>query len=107
MTWSQTPVVSYLLAFVLLWVAPYSHLRLMPSTKSRVSAFYAVTAYYPNDHDYTFFGALYRPCILDLTQLRTSITGFAREPHYCPVGYTLGRWDYSVSQPVGTEAPTG
>ena len=39
-----------------------------------------------NDHNYTFFGAQYSPCILESAQLRTSITGFTREPLYCPVG---------------------
>lgn len=101
MTWSQTPVVSWMLTLCGIWFTFPLFIAFRTDAFQRIKAvgFHPDTACrdYPNDHDYTFFGAQYRPYILDPTQLRTSITGFARESHYCPVGYTLGRWDFPVS----------
>jgi hypothetical protein len=66
---------------------PIAYSRLLPSACCKASAFSAnVPTDYPYVHNYTFFGAQYRPCIFEMSQLRTSITGFAREHLYCPVG---------------------
>ena len=56
MPWSKTPVVSFMLAI--------SHIGLLPSAQSRASAFLPHSEIYPNDHNYTFFGAQYRACTL-------------------------------------------
>ena len=52
MPWSKTPVVSFMLAI--------SHIGLLPSAQSKASAFLPHSGSYPNDHNYTFFGAQYR-----------------------------------------------
>ena len=58
MPWSQTPVVSCLLAM--------SYTGLLPSAHSTSSAFPLLLRKrgYPNDHNYTYFGAQYRACSL-------------------------------------------
>jgi hypothetical protein len=56
MPWSQTPVVSRLLAL--------THSGLLPSAACRASAFFPIRGNYPQDHNYTFFGAQYRACTL-------------------------------------------
>lgn len=65
MTWSKTPVVFCALRRV--GISTYlAWLELLPSRKYNLSAFTLnTTKSYPNDHNFTFFGAQYRPCILD------------------------------------------
>jgi hypothetical protein len=86
---------------------PLSHLRLLPSNASKLSAFSALfLADYPNDHDYTFFGAQYSPYIIDslsfvlpLPVLHVSFTAVLPAKLCTGGNYT--------SQPVETGAPTG
>ncbi|MCD6274044.1 MAG: hypothetical protein J7K30_14665, partial [Deltaproteobacteria bacterium] len=56
MPWSKTPVVSCILAI--------THSGLLPSAHCKASAFSAKGGL-SNVHNYTFFGAQYRACILD------------------------------------------
>jgi hypothetical protein len=58
MLWSKTPVVSLMLAI--------TYAGLLPSGQLTTSAFFfPYKRDYPNDHNYTFFGAQYTACILD------------------------------------------
>ena len=57
MPWSQTPVVSCQLAKALS--------GLLPSARMQSVGFFPYKRDYPNDHNYTFFGAQYTACILD------------------------------------------
>ena len=72
MPWSKTPVVSCTLAM--------SHTGLLPSAASIASAFCQSSAL-SSVHNYTFFGAPYRACILDSVRLRTPVTGLALGLH--------------------------
>lgn len=56
MPWSQTPVVTCILAI--------AHTSLLPSAQFTVSAFISILRLIQSDHDYTFFGAQYRACYL-------------------------------------------
>ncbi len=57
MPWSKTPVVPLMLAI--------TYAGLLPSDRLTPSAFSQKKRDYPNDHNYTFFGAQYKACILD------------------------------------------
>ena len=57
MPWSQTPVVSLMLAI--------TYAGLLPSVPLDAVGFLPYKRDYPIDHNYTFFGAQYTACILD------------------------------------------
>jgi len=57
MLWSQTPVVSQILASI-------THLGLLPSHRLKRVGFLSQLTDYPNVHDYTYFGAQYTACTL-------------------------------------------
>ncbi len=68
MPWSQTPVVSRILAI--------AHPGLLLSdTMHRVSFHLKPSEAYPNDHNYTYFGAQYRACILAFPGFRLPLPG--------------------------------
>lgn len=68
MPWSQTPVVSRILAI--------THPGLPPSGHSTPSAFPSgFPKVYPDDHDYTHFGAQYRACVLAFPGFRLPLPG--------------------------------
>ena len=82
MTWSQTPVVS--LALVATWRTRFFIGNIHAILAHRTAAFHQIKSVgflpdtkcrdYPDDHNYTFFGAQYRPCILDSHSFAPTIT---------------------------------
>lgn len=84
---SQTPVVSRTLAI--------TRPGLPPSDHSTSSAFpLGFPKVYPNDHDYTHFGAQSHSLQSRSIRLRTPVTGFALGSHFRPVGQTLAGRDF-------------
>ncbi len=72
MPWSQTPVVTCILA--------KSLTGLLPSAKSNASTFLTLIAQVIlSDHNYTFFGAQYRACALDSSGSRLPLPGLPAE----------------------------
>jgi hypothetical protein len=83
---SQTPVVSPTLAI--------THSGLTPSGHSTPSTFpFGFPKVYPDDHNYTHFGAQSHSLQPRSIRLRTPVAGFALGFLYRPVGYTLTGWD--------------
>ncbi len=72
MPWPKTPVVTCILA--------KSLTGLLPSAKSNASTFLTLNArFILSDHNYTFFGAQYRACILDSSGSRLPLPGLPAE----------------------------
>ncbi len=59
-----------------------THPGLLPSTVCKASAFIRRLPDYPNDHDYTYFGAQLRGLHTCSVWLRTPVTGLTRRRHY-------------------------
>jgi len=87
MIWSQTPVVSHELTIYAHETAAFRVMKPVGFPKRTKFAHYP---YCPQL--YIFRGSIQtlRP---RFPQLRTPVAGVAREVHYCPTGYALGRWD--------------